>query len=338
MSNYKIVKRYRDELILLGGDTLEKTKIDGNKYYYNITELSNDEKQLEYEFFVLEDYDIHKYIDTNSKEKGKLDDKTPCSLLLMDKTNKSANIQSVSNFSNCVYCKDKNNLYKVGDILMQIMIERCKKNTILKVNLHDNAEITSNKGLKFKLSFFRILTKGEAYYMKYGFIPTEKQDDVVYNIDLFDTKPKITFRILMEIIYDIKKNNSNNNRYDILLNNIFEEYKNMDANILVSKLINDLYNSEFSDILQQIYQKIFYKVGYKNIHQISYCLDLKPFYMSEFIKLYYIETPNIVKLSDFIRGFAFYVNIETDKKIIINYLETIGKRVFGKNIYGLQQK
>ena len=145
-------------------------------------------------------------------------------------------------------------------------------------------------------------------------------------MDLFDTKPKITFGILMEIIYDIKKNNSNNNRYDILLNNIFEEYKNTNANILVSKLVNDLYNSEFS------------KVGYKNIHQISYYLDLKPFYMSEFIKLYYIETPNIVKLSDFIKGFVLYVNIEINKKIIINYLETIGKRVFGKNIYGLQQK
>jgi hypothetical protein len=49
-----------------------------------------------------------------------------CGLIIVDKERNEANIQSVSNFSNCIICKDENIKYKVGAILIQIIIHECK--------------------------------------------------------------------------------------------------------------------------------------------------------------------------------------------------------------------
>lgn len=63
-----------------------------------------------------------------------------CGLILIDKERNEANVQSVSNYSDCVSCKNPNINYKVGAIMIQIIIHECKKLKIKKITLEDNSK------------------------------------------------------------------------------------------------------------------------------------------------------------------------------------------------------
>lgn len=91
-----------------------------------------------------------------------------CRLILIDKERNEANIQSVSNYSDCIICKNPDVKYKVGVVLIQIIIYECKKLKVKKITLEDNSQKIFT-GSSIELIYYRTMAQGTPYYIKFGF-------------------------------------------------------------------------------------------------------------------------------------------------------------------------
>ena len=153
-----------------------------------------------------------------------------CGLILIDKERNEANIQSVSNYSDCIICKNPNIKYKVGSLLMQIIIHECKKLKIKKITLEDNSK-KNFTGSSIELIYYRTMTQGTPYYSKFGFkniIPFKVRE----NKKIWKQQPKIKKNQLVKILME---NTSKNEKKLIdLFNNILIKYND---NIIVSDFL-----------------------------------------------------------------------------------------------------
>ena len=74
------------------------------------------------------------------------------------------------------------NIHKTNEItgtnMMNIILKFIKILNVKKVMLHDGATVTCNKnGIKFGLSFYKLIEKGITFYEKFGFKLTKKNDN-----------------------------------------------------------------------------------------------------------------------------------------------------------------
>lgn len=200
-----------------------------------------------------------------------------CGIIIIDKEN-NAVIQSINNYTDCIKCFE-NKSFKVGEILLRIMICICVHKDVKKVQLTDNSYLECGND-KIPLIYLRTITHGEPYYIKFKFHPINhnkngendyyKNELQIYkdNFNTFKNNPTIKKDILIEIFnyqnFDkIKDKNMLNYLNNILIPSIVNTSTNdIQIKDFVAKLIED--KKKISCLLlMNILMTIFYKCGYK---------------------------------------------------------------------------
>ena len=158
-----------------------------------------------------------------------------CGLILINNETHEANIQSVSDYEDCIICENPPVEYKVGAVLMQIIIHECKKLKIRKITLEDNS-IKKFTGCSIELIYYRTMSQGTPYYSKFGF-KSSSLLKVRSNEKNWKEKPQITKNKLIELL---KKNTTKRETNLVeLFKKILEKYKD---NIIVSDILIKLFD------------------------------------------------------------------------------------------------
>ena len=223
-----------------------------------------------------------------------------CGLIIINKKDNIANIQGVSNYKECIEIenKDPNKIYKIGDIIMQIMLEECKLMDIKYVSLKDNSMLKYSD-CSIELKYFRVITHGIPYYKKFGFTNREDEENLNKNLEKFK-KNKLTK--IEKITTILRKNIDNESMYKnakFILDNIVEKYKT--DKISIGKFLNKLivycnheekkitemrniknnlgkqYSNEYCCIINKILIPLYLINRYKILSSDSYLLDLNEY-------------------------------------------------------------
>ena len=165
------------------GGKINKIKLLKTEFYYNIEYAKAIDANTPYNEVYL--------LTVNEGING-------CGLILIDKERKEANVQSVADYSDCVICKNSETKYKVGAIMMQIIIYECKKLKMKKITLEDNSK-KNFTGSSIELIYYRTIAQGLPYYCKFGFINIIPLI-VRKNKEIWEKKPKIRKNKLIEIL------------------------------------------------------------------------------------------------------------------------------------------
>jgi hypothetical protein len=199
-----------------------------------------------------------------------------CVFLFFDNNDSKDNtlyIQAIMNQDDCIKSEDKNDVYKVGDILMQIIIQLVKKDKLFKhikqIELSDTSKkMCYNIGLDLK--YLKTITHGIPFYAKYGFIPNNEEDYNIfkYNRNNYKLNRTITNNELFKIIEKSKSNDNNSYKkyfYDyIKSNNIINPKILLIDMIKVMNDTNDINEKkEICNFINRIYKKIFKILRYK---------------------------------------------------------------------------
>jgi len=212
---------------------MEKIKIENNNYYYNVKDLELlDRKYLK--FFTLYN------------------------------TIKDQNIENV-NMQGCGTV-----LYKVGDIMMQIMMKYTndiiKNNKVNKITIQDNSKWKCDN-FNFELIYLRTLTQGEPFYSKYGFTPVNSNDYEKYRNNKIIFKKNIRLNKLE--LKDIKFKDEN-------LKKIFMDSIKNNKNKTVAEYIKDLLeNKNNCKMFHNIYKEIYRKCGYDEYDTKAFKIIIK---------------------------------------------------------------
>ena len=215
--NKKLIFKYQD------GGKIKSYNFENNNYYYNV------------EYAKSKDNSINEvYLITIN------DGTTGCGLILIDNKMNQANIQSVADYSDCIKCDNPNIKYKVGAIMIHIMIEECKKLNVKKITLEDNSKKYFS-GSSIELIYYRTIAQGTPYYSKFGFKHTTPLK-VRNNQNNWLTNPTITKNKIKKIFNkDIKdiEDNEVNSKIIKLFYKIVDKYTD---NIIVSDFVINLFD------------------------------------------------------------------------------------------------
>ena len=205
-----------------------------------------------------------------------------CGFISIDKKSKKASIYNLQNEKSCIKCLNPNSRYKVGDILMQVMLNLAfNKYDVSQIVLTDNSIYNCNK-YTLDLSILRILTHGEPYYVKFGFYPKYDIGKIYYahNKNLFNQHPTLskteTFNILFKIVLT-------DDKYDKCIKYISEK---------ILPTINHNY-TKFYPLIQQIIEN---NVIFKNNKITKYIIN-----NSLFCEKYVIPLVNNNEVSELIK-------------------------------------
>ena len=279
--NIKIPLKYKNTLLTKSdfanpehyqqGDTFSGlAKFDINsEYIANIDEyIDTDDSNQKFINFIK--------INAEKDTKGDYKNVDHCAILIIDMKRKSASIQSLNNYNDCLKCKVGNNDFKIGDVLMRIILAICKKEKIENVSLTDMSYFLCGIE-KIQLMYLRTLSKGEPYYCKFGFKPKYNEDVKIWedNKKIFLNKPSITKKELKKILLDRNFNENNLDDKKILyhINNIILP-KLQNDNVIsdVIKMIMECKSNISCNILNDIYMRIYLKIGYKKYKDKTFVL------------------------------------------------------------------
>ena len=218
-----------------------------------------------------------------------------CATINYDYEKVTAYVQSIGDYGNCVFCPSKNVNFKVGQILMMMIISLClEKKNIRKIELTDiskfnclntynenNGEYKINPKYKlhdnFDLMIISTIMKGKPYYNKYGFEPKYNEDKKIleHNINIFNKKIKLSEINLLKYITDNKNNFDKNikiEKYETIINDIIIPQINKFKNNSVDKFFYSILNVNPDNIKDKIilcniilsfYKFIFKKMNYQ---------------------------------------------------------------------------
>jgi hypothetical protein len=201
-------------------------------------------------------------------------------------------IEGIFNGEDCIKCTDKNNKYKVGNILMQVILDIVKTKKefehITEIQLQDTS-IKKCYGIGIKLKYLRTITHGEPYYAKYGFRPQTKLDykTYKYNKELYKKGVHINSSIIKDIFIlskELKK--SVYKAYKKYIEASLSKANDIDPAILLKRLIElenmkkpfELSNEEKSSICELVsftVKNIYLACGYKDYELDLWTLQLK---------------------------------------------------------------
>jgi hypothetical protein len=258
--NSKIIplKIYNNNLIG-GNDYNLEIKLNNNKYIVHVDE---------YEDIGSGNRKLINFIKLKAKqdERGDYREDDHCGVLIIDEDNKIATIQSVNNYKSCLKCIENENPYKIGDILTQIMIKISKKNNIKNITLTDNSYLLCNT-VKISLIHLRTMIKGEPFYCKYGFTPSNKEEYKNWNKNkkIFLSKPFLTKDKFIDFLIYRKFDKKNKNDKKILnyINNFI--IPRLKDNNKISKILESMINDKTDEscyLLYNIYMNIYNYIGY----------------------------------------------------------------------------
>jgi hypothetical protein len=209
-----------------------------------------------------------------------------CAILNFDYERKIVSIQSIGDYNNCLLCANRKQDYKIGEMLMIIIINICldKKPKIKYIELKDNSTLSCMKtypdqDIEWKNSYqhhhslilriIKTLATGEPYYCKYGFKPKTDDDIEVYNHNkkIFNKQQLLNTININELILNNISNEKHIKIYKKYIIPIINEFDNKPVNIFIKKLFEinqDPYiKSVVCFIIEKIYIKIYDLLGYK---------------------------------------------------------------------------
>ena len=256
---------------LIGGD-IENIKVNGNEYIIQKDEyedMGGDNRLI---------IDLVK-IKARPNSNGDFDGNDNCAVLIIDKNNKTGAIQSLANYTDCLKCIDKTQSYKVGDVLIRIIIKLAYRYKIKKLNLTDDSYLQCAE-VKIKLIHLRTITKGEPFYCKYGFVPSSKREYNAYkhNKQIFLSKPMISKKRFIKYIIssDFYIENGNDKKIKNYISKIL--IPRLEDNNLVSNLINSMIDDKTYEscyLLYYSYMDIYKYCKYMQYVFKSFDLDMK---------------------------------------------------------------
>jgi hypothetical protein len=218
--NKKLIFRYQD------GGKIKSYNFENNNYYYNVEYAkSKDNSSNEVHLITINDGTVGCAKCTFG------------GLILIDNKTHYANIQSVADYSDCIKCDNPNIKYKVGAIMIQIMIEECKKLNVKKITLEDNSKKYFS-GSSIELIYYRTMAQGTPYYSKFGFkhiTPLKVRN----NHDKWLTNPTITKNKIIKLFNNNIEDNEENSKIIKLFNKIVDKYTD---NIIVSNFVINLFD------------------------------------------------------------------------------------------------
>ncbi len=255
-----------------------------------------------------------------------------CATLNFYYETKTAYVQSLGDYGNCVFCPlikffvkqkflrgsespQKNVNFKVGQVLLLMIFSLCEeKSNIKKIELTDiskfnclntynklSNEYVINSKTKlhdnFDLMIISTLMKGKPYYSKYGFEPKYKEDKEIleHNIQIYNKKIKLKNINLMEFVLNNKNNIVNKNT------NI-EEYNKILDTIVIPE-IKKFQNNPVSEFVFTILN-----VNPKNINdKIMLCNIILSFYKYLFNKMNYCEFKKKFLLNNYKKVILFLI-------------------------------
>ena len=204
-----------------------------------------------------------------------------CGILIIDLKKKISTIQSINNYTNCVKCLSTGkNIFKIGDILTQIMIIISIKNKLNKIHLTDNSYLLCSNSVKIPLIYLRTITQGKPFYSKYGFVPKYKQDFEAYKDNILNyNKHKTITKEQFIKYFNYRKFDINIDKHKKILNYINNTLiPRLKETNLVSYIIKSIYddeNIEGCSILNNILMKIYDELEYIRYDDKNFILDLK---------------------------------------------------------------
>jgi hypothetical protein len=154
-------------------------------------------------------------------------------------------IRGILNGEDCIKCIDKKHKYKVGNILMQVILEVVKSSKefehITEIQLQDTS-MKKCYGIGIKLKYLRTITHGEPYYAKYGFRPYEKKAYEIYRYNRKLHKENVMLdNKVVDKIFENTKDMNNKKPYLHYVN----KYKKhvlktnpIDIKLLINKIIS----------------------------------------------------------------------------------------------------
>ena len=211
-----------------------------------------------------------------------------CGVILIDKKN-NADINSIVNYQDCIKCFE-NKTFKIGEVLIQIMIGVCVYKNVNKIELIDNSYLECGNE-KIPLIYLRTITHGKPYYTKFNFYPINhnKKDENEYykneiqiyydNIEIFKTNPKINKKKLIKILnYKKFDDVKDKNMIDYINNDIIPNLK--DENISISNFVSNLIKKKKKitcHLLKNILMSLYYKGEYNEYKykNFEFILDKK---------------------------------------------------------------
>jgi hypothetical protein len=277
--------------------------LDKNKYQVRIYKHTQEDDP---------DYKTINFIKIKSilEKNGEFNNGDHCAILIIDTKNKIANIQSVNNYKDSIKCYyEKDKTYKIGDILIQVMIYISLNKHMKTINLHDNSNYKCNK-FNIPLINLRTITHGKPLYSKFGFYPINhnKENDTYYyknefkiyedNKKIFISNPKMSKKELIDIIFLTKYDKIKDiNMLEYINNIIIPRLK--EKNNLISDFINNIindssqnktntsnelentkkdikkYDYESCKLLKNILMIIYNKCGYYDYIEKTFVLNLE---------------------------------------------------------------
>ena len=262
---------YNDNLI--GGDVeIVDLKVNGNHYVIQKDEyedMGGDNRLI---------IDLVK-IKAKPDSNGDFDKNDNCAILIIDKNDRTGAIQSLANYTDCLKCIDIKHEFKVGDVLIRIIMILAHRNRLKKLNLIDDSYLQCGD-VKIPLIHLRTMTKGEPFYCKYGFIPNNKIEYNVYkhNKQIYLSKPMISKKKFIKYIMtsDFYIEHGKDKKVKKYISEIL--IPRLEDNNLVSDLIKNMINDKTNEscyLLYYSYMKIFEYCKYSSYKFKSFDLDMK---------------------------------------------------------------
>ena len=223
-TDFEIVSKSSNKNLIFvnqNGGQITSHVVNKTKYYYNVEYAKPIDKKFSNNTVYL--------LTVNEGTYG-------CGLILINNDTHEANIQSVSDYGDCIVCDEQQpDKYKVGAVLMQIIIHECEKLKIRKITLEDNSK-KNFTGSSIELIYYRTMAQGTPYYTKFGFKNISPLI-VRNNEKVWKTNPTLEKNKLVEIL---EKNISKKEKNLVeLFNKILNKYKD---NIGVSDILINLFD------------------------------------------------------------------------------------------------
>lgn len=256
--------------------------IKGGNFYKRNIDISNKYNVLidEYNDIIDENIKIINFIKLNAEldKNNEYNENEHCAVIIIDKKRKKANIQSINNYNDCVKCIENNNDYKIGDILMKIIIMICKENNLKEINLTDNSYLLCYD-VKIPLIILRTMTIGEPYYCKFGFIPKYKEEYEVLkkNKKTYLSKPELSKEELIKLFMYKKfdENNKNDRKMLSFINKLLIPRLLPNNNVSeILKMIIDYKMIIGCRIILNIYNKLYERLNYSIYEKKEFYLKL----------------------------------------------------------------
>jgi hypothetical protein len=219
--------------------------------------------------------------------RGKTKSNISCITIFVNKILGEAIIHEIYYDEDCLY-PDMKNEYKSGRTILKIalkLIDQIKdKYKIKYVKLQDNSnKLCRNKDqvVRIRLSNMMILSTGETWYGKYGFVPYDKSDENISvnlkkaymkNKQIMDTKKIKDLKNFDKIINIALKKIKISTDMKKKIYNLYAEYKK--NNLLIKDFVSDLLEKKMFNytclFFYNIYLELFNELKLYDFHKVTY--------------------------------------------------------------------